>query len=273
MKTDIHPLMYHSAPGILLLALTITLAGCGGSSGSNGNGAAAPPPVAAEPPTPNEDDGENQEEPSQDTPPDQGEADDPGNDNEQTAYAPIIFVHGYGGNLFGGMLSWATLQESFIDDGYPQDKLYEFSYNSLTASNTTSAAQLATFVDLVREQHPDATPHLIAHSNGGLVSRWYRVVLEGEALTNRFFAIGSPHQGTNFAYLCLSPACFEMRPGSSFLGELAGQGCDVSLWSATDGIILPAESARCGTSLQTGDIDHVSLLAAPEIYPLIRDLL
>lgn len=182
---------------------------------------------------------------------------------------PIIFVHGYSGSTS----NWNTMVSRFTGSGYPSSKLYRFGYNSLVYSNKTSASQLSTYVNSVRANNGNAAVSIIAHSNGGLVSRWFRAKLGGTAKMRRFITLGTPHNGTSWAYGCYSPACYEMHYGSSFLYELAGQGCDRSLWSATDGVILPATSAKCGASTQTASVGHVTLLEDSSVYSQVRQLL
>lgn len=182
---------------------------------------------------------------------------------------PLVFIHGYAGSNS----NWNTMVSRFTSSGYPSSKLYRFSYSSLIYSNRTSASQLNSYVDSVRANNGGARVSIIAHSNGGLVSRWFRVKLGGTAKMRRFITLGTPHKGTSWAYGCASPACFEMRYGSWFLNSLAGQGCDRSLWSATDGIVIPASNAQCGTSIRTANVGHLSLLSDSSVYSQVRQQL
>lgn len=189
--------------------------------------------------------------------------------NNAMAVSPIVFVHGYAGATW----NWNIMTSRFTGSGYPSSKLYKFGYNSLIYSNKTSASQLSSFVNSVRSYNANAAVDSVAHSNGGLVVRWFRVKLGGTAKMRRFVTLGTPHRGTTWAYGCISPACFEMRAGSSFLNDLAGQGCDRSLWSAWDGIILPASSAQCGSSTQTANVGHLLLQTDASVYNLVRQKL
>ena len=182
---------------------------------------------------------------------------------------PIVFIHGYG----GGNFNWDTMIPRFTASGYPSSKLYRFSYNSLVYSNKTSASQLSSYVNTVRSNNANALVDIVAHSNGGLVSRWFRVKLGGSEKMRRFVTLGTPHKGTSWAYGCVSPACFDMRYGSSFINDLAGQGCQRSLWSSVDGIVIPASNAQCGTSIQTANVSHLGLLSDASVYNQVRQQL
>ncbi len=165
---------------------------------------------------------------------------------------PIVFVHGYNSNPS----TWDTMVERFEDYGYESCALYTFGYDDMNDSNRDSGADLADYVDDVLADS-DHTSYdkvtIIAHSNGGLVSRWYNVFEGGSEYINRFITLGTPHDGTTTAASCvaISPACQNMYPGSGFLEALGSEGCDHAIWSDYDGVILPNNSAKCdgdGTS-------------------------
>lgn len=185
------------------------------------------------------------------------------------AYAngPVVFVHGYGGKKS----QWDSMMRDFQNNGYPAGSLYTFSYNSLTESNRTSADRLRNYVDWVRSRHGGQRVNIVAHSNGGLVARWYRTHLGGDQAVRRFVSIGTPHAGTSWAYGCVSPACFEMRYNSTFLQQLNGRGCDRALWSPCDAIVIPNSSAQCGWSTQTSCLGHNQMLWTSSVQRQTRD--
>lgn len=183
------------------------------------------------------------------------------------AVEPIVMIHGYSGSTS----NFNTMESRLAADGEPTCALYKFGYNSTGNSNTTSAANLKNFVAGALSATGQSKARLIAHSNGGLVSRWYRVFEGGSRKTSRLITLGTPHQGTTWAYGCVSPACFEMRPNSSFLQDLGGKGCDVSIWSDADEIILPNSSAKCGTSIQTKSVGHLTLLTDADVFVDVKN--
>lgn len=182
------------------------------------------------------------------------------------AVEPIVMVHG-----FLGSTSNFDSMESRLQADQPSCALYKFGYNSIGDSNKTSAAKLSAFVDGALSSTGQAKVRLIAHSNGGLVSRWYDVFERGSRKTSKLITMGTPHNGTSWAYGCFSPACFEMRPNSSFLQSLAGKGCDISLWSGTDEIILPNSSAQCGTSIQIKNSSHNGMLSDADVFVDVKN--
>jgi triacylglycerol lipase len=189
------------------------------------------------------------------------------------AQEPIVFIHGYA----GGNYNWDTMVNRFIASGYPASKLYRFSYNSYVVSNETAASQLKTFINNVRANNNNVQVSVIAHSNGGLVTRWYKVKLGDGGAIRRFITLGTPHKGSTSAYSCnyYNIICAEMTPGSSFLTSLGAAGCDRSLWSSNDGMVTPATNATCGTgtNIQVASVSHMSLLTDLSVYNVVRQQL
>ncbi|MFI7573188.1 esterase/lipase family protein [Micromonospora sp. NPDC049497] len=93
----------------------------------------------------------------------------------------------------------------------------------------TSARALATYVGQVRAATGAATVDVVAHSEGGLVSRYYLKRLGGTGSVGRYVSLGSPQYGTYVANLvaflglgsCVGiVACQQMTIGSAFLADL-----------------------------------------------------
>ena len=76
-----------------------------------------------------------------------------------------------------------------------QLNVYAFSYD-WRQDNRLSARQLGTAIDHWRKYHPHAQVWIIAHSNGGLVARWYIEQEGGKNRVKRLFLLGSPWDGT-----------------------------------------------------------------------------
>ena len=73
--------------------------------------------------------------------------------------------------------------------------LYTFDYD-WRQDNRKSAAQLGEAIARWQSYHPGAQPWIIAHSNGGLVARWYIEKLGGKQSVGRLFLIASPWDGS-----------------------------------------------------------------------------
>ena len=91
--------------------------------------------------------------------------------------------------------------------------------------------------------------HLIGHSMGGLVARYYVQRLGGDQRVHTLVTLGTPHSGTYAARLVPHPVARQLRPGSALIAELAepAPGCRtrfVAFWSDLDQVVIPSSSAR-----------------------------
>jgi triacylglycerol lipase len=98
--------------------------------------------------------------------------------------------------------------------------------------------------------------HIVGHSLGGLIARYYVQRMGGDAHVHTVVCLGTPHEGTMAARLLPQRVVGQLRPGSSVLRELSqpAAGCRtrfLAIWSDLDQLIVPKQSAR---------IDHPDLL-------------
>lgn len=97
---------------------------------------------------------------------------------------------------------------------------------------------------------------VVGYSAGGVVARAWVAEHGGGSLARRVLTIGSPHHGTDVARLALEavgncpPACRQLVPDSDFLRRLnSGDETPpgpafVSVWSESDQVVVPTDSAR-----------------------------
>lgn len=113
---------------------------------------------------------------------------------------------------------------------------------------------------------------LVAHSLGGLISRYYLQRLGGARRVDRLITLGTPHHGTHAATFMPTGLVGQLLPDGPFLRELnaqpAPEGLRVtSIVAGRDVLIQPVDSARCpfGESVRFDDFGHVELLFRPEV--------
>jgi triacylglycerol lipase len=108
------------------------------------------------------------------------------------------------------------------------------------------AQQLAAYVDA---RIPGRKFDLVAFSMGGLVSRYYVQRLGGARRVEHFITMATPHHGTRLAWLHPGEGVRQMRPGSSFLQDLARDANTLrnvkftSFYTPLDTVIVPAKSS------------------------------
>ncbi|MQY02813.1 esterase/lipase family protein [Actinomadura macrotermitis] len=195
-----------------------------------------------------------------------------------TTHTPVVFVHGFSGSAS----NWTTAIASFRSAGYSSDELYAFQYN-WAASNKTSAAQLATYVDQVRARTGSDKVDIVNHSMGGLVTRWYVSELGGDARVRHVASLAGANHGTTAAGACLIYAsCVEMLPGSAFIGQLTAAGDETpgtagyaTWYSPCDGVINPYTSTRLSgaTNNYLACENHLTFLTDPVVLTAVRNFL
>jgi hypothetical protein len=90
--------------------------------------------------------------------------------------------------------------------------------------------------------------HVVGHSLGGLIARYYVTRLGGDARVHTLVTLGTPHGGTFNAYAMPSNLCCQLRPGSALMRELSAAvpGCRtrfVAYWSDLDQMVFPQRNA------------------------------
>jgi len=122
--------------------------------------------------------------------------------------------------------------------------------------------------------------HLVAHSLGGVVARYYVQRLAGDARVHTLVTLGAPHGGTLAAQVAARVLplrlCRQLRPGSDLIAELAepAPGCRtrfLAVWSDLDQLIYPKTNARIehpdlvADNVLVPGLGHMSLPAAAQV--------
>ena len=159
------------------------------------------------------------------------------------AGTPIVLVHGWVDNRSVFTLLRRALQRRGFG------RVVTMNYNVLTHDVPRAARRLSALVDQLCEETGYEQVHVVGHSMGGLVARYYVQRLGGDARVHTLATLGTPHSGTRAAHLVLGRAVRDLRIGSSIIRELAepAPGCRtrfVAFWSDLDELVVPKRSAR-----------------------------
>ena len=102
---------------------------------------------------------------------------------------------------------------------------------------------------------------LVAHSMGGLASRYYALKMGGDRYLRRMVTIATPHHGTRWAgFLGFTQSLKDMAPGNPLLAELApenpipGVKC-LNVRAGWDQIVWPREHSRWGEHVHDHELD------------------
>ena len=160
----------------------------------------------------------------------------------EAAGTPILLLHGWVDNRSIFTLLRRHLQRRGFG------RVVTMNYSILTHDVPKAAARLAQVVERLCDETGYERVHVVGHSMGGLVARYYVQRLGGVARVHTLATLGTPHAGTRAAHLMLGRAVAQLRPGSAVVKELAepAPGCRtrfVCVWSDLDAMVVPRRSA------------------------------
>ncbi|TQM82609.1 triacylglycerol esterase/lipase EstA (alpha/beta hydrolase family) [Saccharothrix saharensis] len=164
----------------------------------------------------------------------------------EAAGTPIVLVHGIGDNRS----AFAVLSGALRRRGFGVVHAVNYSVlTALTGDVRRSAALLGEHVERICAETGSDRVHVVGHSLGGLIARYYVQRLDGDARVRTLVTLGTPHLGTMTAYLVPTPLTRQLRPGSDLLSELAepSRPCRtrfVVVWSEMDQVVVPQRNAR-----------------------------
>lgn len=194
----------------------------------------------------------------------------------------IIFVHGINGSLN----DWTTMINRFKADGFPANRLVAHTYSDPKwGCNTGNADQLSQWVtDL--EATGARRIAIVAHSMGGLSSRYYLQRKMGTSHVSVFTTLGTMHHGlTNPCLGATLPICVwkELCSTGSFIADLnmapatPGPTTWTSIFS-TDDTTVPAMSSQLvgADNISLSGLQHDGANGLQEsqlVYQLVVDSL
>jgi pimeloyl-ACP methyl ester carboxylesterase len=219
----------------------------------------------------------------------------------QLSPRPVVLVHGFNSNWQtwtnylgpGGYLAAIGLAGFAVGDGQTQGVMNTGSiFDPAVRTNTIAenARQLGLYVDGVLQSTGAEQVDLVAHSMGGLISRYYidRVMADGSVA--QLITLGTPNAGTDCASLpaalgMLHPATLEIRPSyvngifnrqvnrlrGAMYHAVAGTAVNEAVGSPCTGtpsdLIVSMESAAAlPVAVQQTDFLHHELNASAEVF-------
>jgi triacylglycerol lipase len=172
----------------------------------------------------------------------------------------------------------AALRIRLLSAGWPHVR--SLTFEDPTGSNRDHAAEIETAISLLRAETGADEIDVVAHSMGGLATRWY-LMEHSPAPVRRVVFLASPHRGTLSAHLAWGDGRDEMMPESAFLDSLnAGSflppGIEaITLRTRLDTHVVPGESATLpGVPDHTVCCPtHQGLLRDDEVFAIVADFL
>ena len=182
----------------------------------------------------------------------------------EAAGTPILLVHG----IMDNRSVFTVFRRTLRRRGF--GVVHAVNYSLFTGDLRAAAHQLRKHVERLRAETGADRVHIVGHSLGGVIARYYVQRMGGAAAVDTLVTLGSPHRGTLTAYLMPTPLARQLRPGSATLAQLERRapGCSTRflvVWSRMDEMIIPQRNARVVhpdldvEQLELSDVGHLSL--------------
>jgi len=196
----------------------------------------------------------------------------------EAAATPIILLHGY----FHNRSAFVVMRRRLKRYGFRN--VTSMNYNVLGHDIPELAEQLYDHVEQVSERAGAHKVHLVGHSLGGIVARYYIQMLGGSDRVHTCVTLGSPHLGTYAAFIGRGRAAKQLRPGSPTIAALETSAHEmptrfVSFYSNLDGMVLPPGNAKItppvlrARNILVKDLGHMSLLVSKPLLRSVASLL
>jgi len=181
------------------------------------------------------------------------------------AGTPILLLHG----MIGNRSSFVVLRRVLRRRGF--QRVVTVNYQVVTHDISEAAHELGRSVEMLCEATGHDRIHLVGHSLGGVIARYYVQRLGGDKRVHTLVTLGAPHQGTRPAGLVPHAVCRQVTPESDFVRELQwpAPNCTtrfIAFWSDLDTLMIPKRAARIvhpdldARNIFVPGVGHMSLL-------------
>jgi predicted alpha/beta hydrolase family esterase len=162
---------------------------------------------------------------------------------EEKSMVPIVMVHG----LIGSGDTYELQMLRFASNGYPQDMLYTFEWNTLDLNNSLHIFRLNEFIDKVLATTGYEQVDLVGHSLGGVLVHEYSEKIERAMKVRNLVLLGAPLQD---------------GPGGTKNNILP----TLNIWSAYDRVVTSGANIKGAKNLQLIGKDHFQVASSIESF-------
>ncbi len=196
----------------------------------------------------------------------------------EAAGTPILLVHG----MIDNRAIFTVLTPKLRAYGF--ERVSSLNYSPVTNDIRSAAAGLGAEVERLVERTGYERIHIVGHSLGGLIARYYVQRLGGDQRVRTLVTLGAPHHGTLAAHLVPVRLGRQLRPGSDLFTELdrPAPGCRTRFavfWSDIDQLVVPHDNAALHhpdlivQNEPVHGVGHMSLPVNPRIAQQVAELL
>jgi triacylglycerol lipase len=162
----------------------------------------------------------------------------------EAAETPIVLVHG----IIDNHAIFTVMEYALRRRGFQTLSTYD--YGLLTHNIPGAAARFGKAIEELSAASGYERVHVIGHSLGGLIARYYVQRLGGDGQVHTLVTLGTPHHGTQLAWAApLLPLVRQLTPRSTVIQELAEPAPQcrtrfLAFYSDIDHLVVPGHHAR-----------------------------
>ncbi|MFP4631933.1 MAG: esterase/lipase family protein [Halobacteriales archaeon] len=192
---------------------------------------------------------------------------------------PTVLVHGFADTWYTPW--WSLLRRYLSSVGI--DRVETVDVGNVPGTTVDSPRTYAgTIGETIERLHDDTGElvNVVAHSMGGLGTRWYVEKQGGNQHVDRLVTLSTPHQGTRASRLAgFTRGARDMTPTSDFILELnsggPADGVDyTALWSKLDPATYPSRRAALpdtylgdnARNVLAGAYSHIEMVARKNVF-------
>ena len=160
------------------------------------------------------------------------------------ARIPVLLVHG----LVDNRSVFSVMNRGLRRRGFTH--VCSWNYSPLLTDIARGADDLGRHIERICEQTGHDRVHVVGHSLGGLISRYYVQKRGGDRRVDSLVTLGTPHHGSVWAHVVPTPLIRQLRPGSPVIRKLDEPAPDcrtpiTAIYSDLDQMVVPTSSGRC----------------------------
>ena len=181
------------------------------------------------------------------------------------ARTPVLLVHG----LIDNRSTFAVMRRHLRRRGFTT--VCSWNYSPFLTDVARGARDLGKHIERICRETGHDQVHIVGHSLGGLMARYYVQRQGGDRRVATLVTIGTPHRGSALANVAPTALIRQLRPGSPVIRELELPAPPLTtritaIYSDMDQLVLPSPAGRCdhpdlrARNVLVRGVGHMSLL-------------
>jgi len=189
---------------------------------------------------------------------------------DQTQRVPVLLVHGYSLNR----ACFTFLQTYLHTRGW--DWVWAINHAPRSSPIPVFAKRLGRSIERLCEEAGTDQVDIVGHSMGGIVAAYALKEFGYAKRVRRLVTLGSPWAGSKTHVFSWLREGHDIAPDSEVIGAIKDySGTTTAIWSRTDHLVIPAESAAPAHAdcVEVPHLGHLEMMTSARCFRLVADAL